>query len=173
MNFSLPVGLNSHGFETSMDDAGVLTVTFKKLMPINIKLSSTVERPCDFHKAPLGWDEPVNTESKGVVHVKAYLAAETKKEDLIVGILGGKFLIIGQQLLKKEEGGTCSLGKNCKSFALPHGANPNGFETSKKLKPEKKKKKMVSKSKLLGGLAEACLLTCCKFVFDEMGGDDY
>lgn len=182
MKFNLPVGVNPNGFETSMDDdAGVLTVTFKKLVPI---LSRAVERPFDFYKAPMGWDGPVNEDSKGVVHFKAYLAAGTKMEDLIVGILGGKLLIIGQQLPEKEEGDTCSLGKNCKSFILPRGVNPNGFEalmddagvltvTFKKLKPEKKKKKLVSKSKLLGGLAEACLLTGCKFFFDEMGGDDY
>ncbi len=183
MKFSLPGGVNLNGFESSIDDdAGVLIVTFKKLNPINIKLSSIVERLCDFHKAPMGWDEPFNIESKGVVRFKAYLPAGTKREDLIVGTLGGKLLIIGQQLQENEGGGACSFGKNCKSFILPRAVNPNSFDTSideagvltvsfKKLKPQKKK--LVSKLKLLGCLAQALLLTGCKFAFDEVVGDDY
>ncbi|KAL9416741.1 hypothetical protein AB3S75_039851 [Citrus x aurantiifolia] len=183
MKFNLPAGVNPNGFETSMDDdAGVLTVTFKKLVPV---LSCAAERPFNFDNSLMGWDEPVNEESKGVVHFKANLAGGTKREDLIVGILGGKMLIIGQQLQENEGGDDCSLGKNCKSFILPPAVNPNGFETLmddagvltvtfKELKPEKKKKKkkLVSKLKWLGCLAQGCLLAGSKLAFDEVVGDD-
>lgn len=178
MYVNLPVGLNPDSFETSMDQTGLLTVRFKKLMPINSKLScSTVKSSCDM--APMGWLEPDDKEANGVIHFKAGLSAETKKEDLVVGVVDRQFLIIGQQLNEKKEGGSCE------SFVLPHGVNPDGFETSmddpgvltvtfkkKPSKDGKKKKEKILKSRLLGGLAEACLLTGCKFACDELTGDD-
>lgn len=122
MNFNLPVGLNPDSFETSVDEAGLLTVRFQKRMPITKLSCSTVKSSCDM--APMGWFEPDDKETNGVIHFKAGLSAETKKENLVVGVVDRQFLIIGQQLNDKKEGGSCE------SFVLPHGVNPDGFETS-------------------------------------------
>ena len=179
MNFNLPVGLNPDILETSVDETGILTVRFKKRMPINSKPScSTVKSSCDM--APMGWFEPDDKEGKGVIHFKAGLSPEMTKEDLVVGIIDRQFLIIGHRLNERKEGGSCE------SFVLPHGVNPDGFDISvdqpgvltvtfkKKAATEdnKKKKTKILKSRLLGGLAEACLLTGCKFACDELTGDD-
>lgn len=171
MYVTLPEGLNPDSFETSVDQTGLLTVRFKKRM-----LScSTVKSSCDM--APMGWFEP--DDKNGVIHFKVGLSAETKKEDLVVGVVDRQFLIIGQQRNEKKEGGSCA------SFVVPHGVNPEGFETSmdepgvltvtfkkKPSKDGKKKNKKKFKSRLLGGLAEACLLTACKCACDELTGDD-
>lgn len=177
MYVNLPVGLNPDSFETSVDQTGLLTVRFKKPMPINSKLScSTVKSSCDM--APMGWFEP--DDKNGVIHFKVGLPKETTKEDLVVGVVDRQFLIIGQRLNERKEGGSCE------SFVLPHGVNPDGFETSvdqpgvltvtfkKKAATEDNKKKKLNKlkSRLLGGLAEACLLTGCKFACDELTGDN-
>ncbi|KDO48755.1 hypothetical protein CISIN_1g016705mg [Citrus sinensis] len=182
-SFLFPDGVDPFGFSTSMDDAGVLTLTFKRLMPF---LSSTVPEGA-FENVIMGWDwEHAKDSRKGFVDFKAYLAAGTKIEDLMIGIDGGKYLTIGM-LEKKEHEGDTSLkqyeGNNFRSFLLPDGLGPFGYSTSMDdagiltltftiLKPNKK---LVSKSKLLAGMARvvpACLMIGCE-ISDKISGDDF
>ncbi|KAL9416718.1 hypothetical protein AB3S75_039831 [Citrus x aurantiifolia] len=157
MEFNLPAGLNPNGFKTAIVDEGLLTLTFKKLGEWKNK--------------------------KRVFHFKAYLPAGTKMDDMTVGIEGRKSLVIGiHDRLKKEEGDTSTLmcfnGKNFRSFILPDGVNPNGFETAMddagvltvtftKLKPEKKKLGPMAK-KMLGCLADAALMLICGEISDAI-----
>ncbi|KAL9416732.1 hypothetical protein AB3S75_039843 [Citrus x aurantiifolia] len=161
MKFNLPAGLNTNGFKTAIDDEGLLTLTFKKLVPIHS------ETPSDLKNVLVKWKN-----KKGVFRFKAYLPAGLKMEDMMVGIEGRKSLMIGiRDLPKKEEGDTstlmCSNGKTFRSFIFPDGVNPNGFKTAMddagvltvtftKLKPEKKKLGPVAK-KTLGCLAQAVI----------------
>ncbi|KAL9416716.1 hypothetical protein AB3S75_039830 [Citrus x aurantiifolia] len=157
MEFNLPAGLNTNGFETAIVDEGLLTLTFKKLVEWKNK--------------------------KRVFHFKAYLPAGTKMNDMTVGIEGRKSLVIGiHDRLKKEEGDTstsmCFNGKNFGSFILPDGVNPNGFKSAMdddgvltviftKLKPEKKKLGPIAK-KTLGCLADAAGMLICGEISDAI-----
>lgn len=120
MNFSLPVGVDPDGFGTSMDDAGVLTLTFKR------------QRAFDLGNVAMGW-EHAKDRKKGFVDFKAYLEAGTKMEDLVVVIECGRYLIVGM-LQKKEQEGDTSVkqydGNNFRSFLFPDGVDPFGFSTS-------------------------------------------
>ncbi|KAK9185409.1 hypothetical protein WN943_025765 [Citrus x changshan-huyou] len=172
IEFNLPPGLDTNDFETEIDDDGLLTLTFKKLVPIHS------ETPSDLEKASVEWKN-----KKLVSHFKAYLPAGTKMDDMTVGIEGGKSLVIGiHDRLKKEEGDTstrmCLNGKNFRSFILPDGVNPNGFETAMddagvltvtftKLKPEKKKLGPIAK-KTLGCLADAAGMLICEKISDAI-----
>lgn len=179
MKFNLPAGLDPKGFKTAIDDEGLLTLTFKKLVAIHSETPFDLKNDSEWVTA--------KENNKDVVHFKANLAAGTKMGDVMVGIAGGNSLMIG--LLKKEEGDTNILkrfhGNNCWISFLPDGANPDGFKaavddagvltvTFTKLKPEKKKL-MPSPKKILGYLAEvvpACLLIGCR-IGDEMSSGDY
>ena len=172
IEFNLPPGLDTNDFETEIDDDGLLTLTFKKLVPIH------AETPSDLEKASVEWKN-----KKHVSHFKAYLPAGTKMDDMTVGIEGRKYLVIGiHDRLKKEEGDTSTLmcfnDKNFRSFNLPAGLNPNGFETAMddagvltvtftKLKPEKKKLGPRAK-KTLGWLADAACMQICGGIGDAI-----
>lgn len=172
MEFNLLEGLNTNDFETAVDDEGLLSLTFKKLVQRSVF-----------------WDEDEN-----LVHFNYRLPSGTKREDVKVEIdEDGKLLItilskvaaaqndssmIISSLfsfLKKKEGDTTSQIIQME-FNLPAGLNPNGFKTAivdeglltlTKLKPEKKKLGPIAK-KTLGCLADAALMLICGEISDAI-----
>ncbi|KAK9185395.1 hypothetical protein WN943_025751 [Citrus x changshan-huyou] len=183
MKFNLPAGLDPNDSNTAIDDEGLLTLTFQKLVPIHC------ETPFALENVPEKW-ENAKVNHKDVVRFKAYLGAGTKREDMMVGIGGCNSLMIGiHDLWKKEEGATSTLmwlnDNNFRSFSLPVGVNPNSLETAvddagvltvtvTKLKPEKKKLMSIAK-KMLVCLAQAvptCLVIGYK-IDDAMSSGDY